>query len=1072
MKKTLIILLTFITALITTLPFAANSASGAMKEQQSVVIETYDASDGMIPGIVRQIYQDRKGDLWIATSEGVSRYDGKQFKNFTTKDGLPGYDVRAIAEDDSGNLLFGTNNGVSRYDGKGFQNFTEDERLRNNYLILKGSDGQLWFNTDEGIICYDGEQFHSVGTQELVAPIQIMEDRNGNLWFGTWFNGVFRYDGKNFQQFTEQDGLIGNAVALILEDRMGNLWFGCWSGVTQGGVTQYDGKTFHNFRSGGDEGFPMTRMGVMLEDSSGNLWFSGFEGLCRYDGKQFKLYTVEDGLPINWTNTITEDLEGNLWIGTWGSGIIRLERNFQNLGTGKPIKDKDGNIWCSLVNGVVSKYDGQIFQPYLTQKDGVPKDALLQYIDSSGNLWLQSPKALWRYDGKQVLPYVTQKDGMPQNGTFLYIDSSGNLWFRDANCRNIWIYNGRSFQRIVTTTEPESDVSFQDSKGGVWIRTETGAYRYKDGTVSYITMENGLPMNYVKSIGEDTMGNIWLGMWRGGARSEGKNFQRFQAIDEFKNVGILEIFKDSADKFWFATFNGGVCRYDGKQFQWFTNQDGLASDLVQGIYEDSKGHFWFRGRDGGVTHFDGENFQRITTKDGLLSNSIGNILEDEKTGTMLFKTEHGIIRYSPPLKRVPPRISVERIIADKSYDNISEVQLPSTATHVTFEYYGKSFRTKQMRYNYILEGHESDWHKTWDESAEYENVKPGNYTFKVIAIDRDLIYSEEPATVKLKVVPPFYLRAGFLAPTVGFGTILIAMLTIVSIGYVKRRRQVQAYQREAVEELRDANRVQMSLMPESAPPIEGVEIAGKCIPANTVSGDFFDYLEGKNQDEIGLVVADVTGKAMKGAMNAVMTDGILRMAAEEMESLSPASLMAKINNVLKTRMEQYMNVTMVIAVIRQRNRVFSKNSVSEGENSVSEGIILTLANAAHHAHPILLRLGLSRNEVTYRNQGEVQTLKTGGLPLGMRAGIEYSEEQFLLESGDVVILMTDGIIEAEDSEGQLYSDSGRLEETVSQFTLDLPVEAMVDAILNDVMNFSRDKSQRDDDMTVVVAKIQ
>ena len=85
--------------------------------------------------------------------------------------------------------------------------------------------------------------------------------------------------------------------------------------------------------------------------------------------------------------------------------------------------------------------------------------------------------------------------------------------------------------------------------------------------------------------------------------------------------------------------------------------------------------------------------------------------------------------------------------------------------------------------------------------------------------------------------------------------------------------------------------MQMSLMPEIAPPIEGVEIAGRCVPANTVSGDFFDYLEGKRKNEIALVIADVIGKAMKGAMNAVMADGILRMAAEDMESLSPASLM-------------------------------------------------------------------------------------------------------------------------------------------------------------------------------------
>ncbi len=121
---------------------------------------------------------------------------------------------------------------------------------------------------------------------------------------------------------------------------------------------------------------------------------------------------------------------------------------------------------------------------------------------------------------------------------------------------------------------------------------------------------------------------------------------------------------------------------------------------------------------------------------------------------------------------------------------------------------------------------------------------------------------------------------------------------------------------------------------------------------------------------------------------------------------------------------------------------------------------LTLANAGHHAHPLLLR------------DSEVKPLKTRGMPLGMMAGIEYTEVNFRLESGDVLILMTDGIIEAMDSEGELYSDSGRLEMTISQFTTDMSASAVVDAVINDAISFVGDKTSRDDDMTVVVAKIQ
>jgi len=277
--------------------------------------------------------------------------------------------------------------------------------------------------------------------------------------------------------------------------------------------------------------------------------------------------------------------------------------------------------------------------------------------------------------------------------------------------------------------------------------------------------------------------------------------------------------------------------------------------------------------------------------------------------------------------------------------------------------------------------------------------------------------------------------------------------------------QIEAQKKAVEQELQDAHQVQMSLMPDTAPLIKGLEIAGKCLPANTVSGDFFDYLTGQTQNEITLVVADVTGKAMKGAMNAVMTDGMLRTAAIEQGQFTPASLMTTLNNILKGRLERYMNVTMVIGTID------------------TDAMTLTLANAAHHAHPLRLR------------DSAIQTLKTGGMPLGMKAGVQYAEEQFPLQSGDMIIFMTDGIIEARDSEEQQYSDSGRLEETILQFTPDWSAESMVEAILNDAMDFGGDKLARDanpndvlisvpnrnqnkngrlrltDDMTVVVAKV-
>ncbi|MBI1925434.1 serine/threonine-protein phosphatase [Candidatus Poribacteria bacterium] len=199
--------------------------------------------------------------------------------------------------------------------------------------------------------------------------------------------------------------------------------------------------------------------------------------------------------------------------------------------------------------------------------------------------------------------------------------------------------------------------------------------------------------------------------------------------------------------------------------------------------------------------------------------------------------------------------------------------------------------------------------------------------------------------------------------------------------------------------------------------------------------------------DIAIVVGDVTGHGMQAAMNAMMTNGILHAVAKGLHHLSPTALLLGLNDALKGRMERGMNVTMVTGTL------------NAGGGSAGVSPSLTLANAAHHAHPLLFR------------NGEVHPLVCKGMPLGMMAGIRYREVEFPLQSGDVLVFMTDGIIEVTDPDGTDYADSGRLQQTLAHLPTEMSAQAMVDALLTDAMGFSGEKSERDDDMTVVVAKI-
>ncbi|MBC8235568.1 SpoIIE family protein phosphatase [bacterium] len=989
---------------------------------------TFTTKDGLVHNAVQYICCDPDGIMWFATSGGVSRYDGEKFITFTTEDGLAGNSCDAIHSTSDGALWFATSGGVSRYDGEKFITFTTEDGLASNYVyaIHSTSDGALWFGTWGGVSRYDGKEFKNFTTKDGLANgsvSAIHSTPDGAIWFGTGGGGVSCYDGEKFITFTTKDGLVNNIVTDIASDRNGVLWFG-----TYGGISRYDGSGFINFTKGG-----RLEVQSIYCDTDGLIWVgtrSRLVGVYQYDERTFINFTMDDGLVDNQISDIHNAPDGILWFGTYGGGVSRYDgKNFVNLTT------KDG---------LADNYVGVI------------------HSDSDGKLWFGTG-GYTRFPGSGVIRYDPSAE---QTG-------------------------GKRFTNFTTKDGLSGDVVLDihaAPDGALWFGTWTvdrvsggGVSRYDGKRIANLTAEIGLNVYIMDAIHIAPDGTLWFGTdYNGVFRYDGKELINFTTKDGLVSNTVPDIYGAQDGTLWFATYNG-ISKYDGERFVNFTTEDGLTANMMYTIYCDPDGVLWFGG-EGGVSGYDGVAWTSLGTEDGLAHNMVSAIEQDSE-GNFWFGNMKGLTQYRRT--KTKPKVRIVSVQTDRDYteDNFrglsqhSIIPTITTGRRVTIGYSAIDFKTipEKRQYRCRIQEVDDSWRRpTKSNIFDHTFKKPGDYNFEVQAIDRDLNYSE-PASLTLKVVLPFYMRTSFLVPTIGFITILIAVLSIVSIGYIKRRRQVQAYQQEAVRELQDANQVQMGLMPKTAPEIEGIEIAGKCLPANTVSGDFFDYLTGTEENEIALVVADVTGKAMKGAMNAVMADGVLRATAKAQKQLSPASLMAELNDVLKGSMEWGMNITMVIGVIH-RNRGRAQGPplrVSEGE------ITLTLANAAHHAHPLLLRRsqtflegkGFERENPRLSLHGEIQTLKTGGLPLGMRAGIQYSEEQFPLQSGDVVILMTDGIIEAMDSEEKQYSESGRLERAISQFTLDMPAEAMVEAVIADAIDFGGEKATRDDDMTVIVAKI-
>ncbi|MBI1924255.1 hypothetical protein HYR99_08385, partial [Candidatus Poribacteria bacterium] len=790
--------------------------------------ETIDVTGGLDDGKVTSIVQDKNGTLWFGLRNGgVSRYDGRTFRTFTTQDGLPSNNISTIYQDRKGNLWFGTmhystfeGSGVCRHDGKRFKTFTTKDGLASDAVIAIDEDksGNMWFGTwYGGVSKFNGVTFQNYTTENGLPSWQpigsIIHDKDGNLWFGhghpTWLGGfgVTQYDGKSFKNFTQKDGLAAYAVLSITTDAQvsdsrngvsdsrvsgGNLWFG-----TSDGVSQYDGKSFKNLTQ--TDGLVNNRVNDVLFTKSGSLWIATGAGVSRYrppptappsppklggieggrgDRGKFQNFTTKDGLAENRVMCLAEDREGDLWFSAWGSGVSRYDESVEIIPMDMtylpPIKDPHGNLWFAVPDGGLGRYDGQRLRTFAVE-DGLPTNIGSIYQDSKGNIWIGASR-LTKYDGKTFQTFTKDAPGYIWA---IYEDRSGVLWL-GTNYRGVYTYDGERFVNVISPDELGdvstliSDIT-EDRNGDMWFATTGGGVyrvvypersRRDRKTLTRFTTAQGLPSNIAWGTWTDRRGNLWV-------RTE-----------------------------------GGLCRYDGNTFRTFT-VDGLPPNMLGHgrVFEDSRGNWWFHTIAGGVYKYDGKNFQQFTTDDGLLSNTVLGIMEDE-AGRFTFATAKGLTIYTPPKEKFPPPISVVEVVADKTYpvepsegSKPSEgFKIPSTAKTIRFTYHGISFKTKRMRYNYTLEGYDKEWKATWDEQVSYENLKPGEYTFKVVAINRDLVYSGTPATVHIKIFPPWYLNGWIVFPS-GSGILALVIASLFfGYRYSAQRRETQRVREQMLEQ--------------------------------------------------------------------------------------------------------------------------------------------------------------------------------------------------------------------------------------------------------------------------------
>jgi signal transduction histidine kinase/ligand-binding sensor domain-containing protein len=792
---------------------------------------TYGVTDGLAALDVHDILRDRDGNMWFATEGGgVSRYDGEGWTSFDVSDGLFSNGVYDIVQDGAGSLWFRSPRGVSRFDGLSWTTFTEKDGLVQTSLadyiavLFTDRDGHIWCGSFLGRISrYDGNQwttFDDIDGRRIGRLREAIQDRNGNLWFAT-DDGAIRYQDGNWHIYDVGDGLAGPTVLSVAADSSGAIWFATTAGLSrfeQGSWTTFmagttigavlcasDGDVWVSTSNGGYrfdgdswKSLPLT-VGTssvrttfpayIFEDSRGDIWFAGDVwfggqqgGVGRHDGTRLRTYSVDDGLPHVLAAAIAEDPEGHLWFGTPGG---------------------------------VSRYDAEWLT--FSSAEGLPHDTVRDVLeDDTGNIWLATDVGVSRYDS-MMWRHFTTTDGLPEGGAWaLAQDHDGQVWMISHlnTTHGAASFDGRAWgiEDAVAAHSGKQRLFdiFKDDAGRLWFGSDKGvAYLARASASSAarprFDASDGMGDNYGIVITKDLSGQIWVANVTGGvSRYDGHRWRHFTTEDGMARGTVRAILVDREGQVWFASNGYGVTVFDGETFRILTTADGLAHNSLRSLMQSRDGHIWFGTDAGLVSRSDGEVFQTLTAEDGLTGQSVRAMIQDRK-GDVWIGTYGGVVRFRQPDAR-SPSIGIDAVIADRRHRNPEKLSVPSTLTLVVFEFHGSSFRTRPdgMVYRYRLRGYDTEWHTTRERRVEYTDLPLGDYTFEILAIDRDLVRSETPATVALEIHAPYERYAWMSALGIALTLVFLQGTRIVRRDrhLIEANRQIEETTRNKSEFLR------------------------------------------------------------------------------------------------------------------------------------------------------------------------------------------------------------------------------------------------------------------------------
>jgi signal transduction histidine kinase/ligand-binding sensor domain-containing protein/ActR/RegA family two-component response regulator len=742
------------------------------------VRRVWTTADGLPQNSVRAIVQSREGYLWLATSEGLTRFDGARLTVLDRQSltSLPSPNISAIVLDRSGDMWIG---------------FKRDGLAR-----LRGDTLERWTRAD-------GLPSH--------ATTALVEDAGGTIWVCT-DAGLARIPSTDRPRLEPIALPGGGGCGSLSSDRHGGVWAGHAGGATRISADARRTRTFV-------DGLPGKQVTALFSTSRGELWAGTDKGVARLE--QGRWVPEIPALAGIYVTDLTDDSQGALWIATLSHGFARFADGTLEFGaaTGQSptavltlAEDREGTMWAGLSTGGLLQLRPTAFTA-LDASDGIPRDTVRAVLPArDGALWIGTAGAgLTRYHAGAVDTFTTEQ-GLPSNFVFgLVEDDRGRVWAGTRDGLAIATPSGvtpvsAAFPGAIRVLAFGRDGRLRvGTRDGVYVRLDSGAFERVPGTKGVI-----------RALHEGRDGTWWVAGLAGLSRLRGTSVEHWAEDSGLPDSDLSDVHENPDGSVWVATLGQGLFRFDGQKVTRYTSAQGLFDDTIFQLVADPHGWLWMTSNRGLFrvkladlqALAEGRRAHLASPSYGLADGLPAHEFNGGSTpgaalapdGSLWFASIAGALRADParlPDRPTAPRALVEAILLDGQRRSLREpLVVPPGPSRIEIHYTAQTLLgADRVRFRYRLRGLDESWDEAGvRRTAYYTNLPPGSYQFELMA-SRDGYTWSPPVSATPMTLQPSFHQTPLFAGLVGA---VAAGMVFVSIRIRERRRAARERELEAL----------------------------------------------------------------------------------------------------------------------------------------------------------------------------------------------------------------------------------------------------------------------------------